>query len=50
MRISRGFHLPMEIIVDSKTVDIKVKIVNSFKLSGVTIDNKLIFSEHCSNI
>ena len=47
---NKRIKLPMEIIVDSKTVDIKVKVVNSFKLLGVTIDNKLTFSEHCSNI
>ena len=46
---NKRIKLPMEIIVDSKTVDIKVKVVNNFKLLlitidiGVTIDNKLTF-------
>ena len=47
--------LPNEIfvntkIVNSKIVETKVRVVSSFKLLGVTIDNKLNFSEHCSNI
>jgi ribonucleases P/MRP protein subunit RPP40 len=47
--------LPNEITVDTKLVndkneDIKVSVVNSFKLLGVTIDNKLNFTEHCSNL
>ena len=47
--------LPKEITVGSKLVndkneDIKVSVVNSFKLLGVTIDNKLNFTEHCSNL
>jgi hypothetical protein len=47
--------LPKEITVGTKLVndkieDIKVSVVNSFKLLGVTIDNKLIFTEHCSNL
>ena len=37
-------------IVNNKTVDINVNVVTSFKLLGVTLDNKLTFSEHCSNI
>ena len=46
---------PKEIIIDTKivnnkTVDIKVSVVTSFKLLGVTLDNKLTFIEHCSNI
>ena len=47
--------LPNEIVVGSKIVnnkqeDIKVTVVTSFKLLGVTIDNKLTFIEHCSNL
>jgi hypothetical protein len=47
--------LPMEITVGTKLVndkneDIKVSVVNSFKLLVVTIDNKLNFTEHCSNL
>ena len=47
--------LPTEIlvntkIVNGKIVETKVRVVSSFKLLGVTIDNKLNFSEHCSNI
>jgi hypothetical protein len=47
--------LPKEITVGTKLVndkkeDIKVSVVNSFKLLGVTIDNKLNFTEHCSNL
>jgi hypothetical protein len=47
--------LPKEIVVGSKAVndkceEIKVSVVNSFKLLGVTIDNKLTFVEHCSNL
>ena len=47
--------LPKEITVGSKLVndkseDIKVSVVDSFKLLGVTIDNKLNFGEHCSNL
>ena len=47
--------LPNEIfvnikIVNGKIVETKVRVVSSFKLLGVTIDNKLNFSEHCSNI
>jgi hypothetical protein len=47
--------LPKEITVGTKLVndkneDIKVSVVNSFKLFGVTIDNKLNFTEHCSNL
>ena len=47
--------LPNEIlvntkIVENKIVETKVSVVSSFKLLGVTLDNKLTFSEHCSNI
>ena len=43
--------LPTEItIVNNKSVDIKVGVVTSFKLLGITIDNKLTFLEHCSII
>ena len=47
--------LPNEIfvntkIVNGKIVETKVRVVSSFKLLGVTIDKKLNFSEHCSNI
>jgi hypothetical protein len=47
--------LPKEITVGTKLVndkkeDITVSVVNSFKLLGVTIDNKLNFTEHCSNL
>ena len=47
--------LPNEIFVNTKIVygkivEAKVRVVSSFKLLGVTIDNKLNFSEHCSNI
>ena len=38
--------LPVEIEVDNNMV----KVVKSFKLLGVTTDNKLNFTEHCSNI
>jgi hypothetical protein len=46
--------LPKEIAISSKianneTVDLKVNVVTSFKLLGVTLDNKLTFTEHCSN-
>jgi len=52
---NRRVKLPKEITVDSKNVnnkliEIKVSVVTSFKLLGVTIDNKLTFTEHCSNI
>jgi len=36
--------------VNDKKEDIKVSVVNSFKLLGVTIDKKLNFTEHCSNL
>ena len=41
---------PKEIIIDTKivnnkTVDIKVSVVTSFKLLGVTLDNKLIYNK-----
>ena len=47
--------LPKEINLGTKTennkpVDINVCVVTSFKLLGVTLDNKLTFTEHCSNI
>jgi hypothetical protein len=47
--------LPKEIAISSKivnneTVDINVNVVTSFKLLGVTLDNKLTFTEHCSNL
>ena len=50
---NRRVKLPKEITVDSKNVnnkliEIKVSVVTSFKLLGVTIDNKLTFTEHCS--
>jgi hypothetical protein len=52
---NRRVKLPKEITVDSKNVnnkliEIKVSVVTSFKLLGVTIDNKLTFTEHCSNV
>ena len=36
--------------VNDKCEEIKVSVVNSFKLLGVTLDNKLTFVEHCSNL
>ena len=47
--------LPNEILVNTKIVNdkivkTKVRVVSSFKLLRATIDNKLNFSEHCSNI
>ena len=47
--------LPKEIRVgtkfeNNKILDINVSVVTSFKLLGVTLDNKLTFLEHCSNI
>ena len=47
--------IPKEIRVgtkfeNNKIVDINVSVVTSFKLLGVTLDNKLNFSEYCSNI
>jgi hypothetical protein len=52
---NRRVKLPKEISVDSKNVnnkliEIQVSVVTSFKLLGVKIDNKLTFTEHCSNI
>ncbi len=52
---NRRVKLSKEITVDSKNVnnkliEIKVNVVTSFKLLGVTIDKKLTFTEHCSNI
>ncbi len=48
---NRRVKLPKEITVDSKNInnkliEIKVNVVTSFKLLGVTIDNKLTFTEH----
>ena len=37
-------------IIEGKEVISKVEVVNSFKLLGVILDNKLNFSEHCSNL
>jgi hypothetical protein len=37
-------------LVNDKIEDIKVSVVDSFKLLGVSIDNKLNFTEHCSNL
>ncbi len=37
-------------MVNDKSEDIKVSVVDSYKLLGVTIDNKLNFGEHCSNL
>ena len=52
---NKRIKVPNEITVSSKIennelIEIKVKVVTSFKLLGVTIDNKLTFSDHCSNI
>ena len=52
---NKRIKLPLEIIVDSKKndnkiVEIKVNVVKNFKLLGITIDNKLNFLEHCSNM
>jgi hypothetical protein len=52
---SKRVKLPKEITVGTKLVndkneDIKVSVVNSFKLLGITIDNKLNFTGHCSNL
>jgi hypothetical protein len=43
---------PNEIAVcqDINGKDIQVNVVNNFKLLGLTIDNKLNFSEHVSNV
>ena len=38
--------LPSEIEVDGNLI----KTVDNFKLLGVTLDNKLNFSTHCSNL
>ena len=43
---NKRIKLPKEIIVDG----VKVQVVESFKLLGVTIDNKLNFLQHASNI
>ena len=37
-------------IENNKIVDINLSVITIFKLLGVTLDNKLNFSEHCSNI
>ena len=46
--------IPKEIRVgtkfDNKIVDFNESVVTSFKLLGVTLDNKLTFLEPCSNI
>ena len=52
---NRRVKLPKEIIVFDKIVNnkkliIKVEVVETFKLLGVTLDNKLNFLEHCSNL
>jgi len=39
--------LPDEISINPQII---VKVVKTFKLLGVTIDNKLNFTEHCSNL
>jgi hypothetical protein len=50
---NKGVKLPSEIVVkqkiNNKEVEANVKVVDSFRLLGVTLDNKLNFSEHCSN-
>jgi hypothetical protein len=47
---NKRINLPKEIAVckDINGTDIQVSVVNSFKLLGVTIDNKLNFSDHVS--
>ena len=51
---NRRVKLPSEIsikqVINNKTVEVSVKVVNSFRLPGVTLDHKLNFSEHCSNL
>jgi MinD superfamily P-loop ATPase len=52
---NRRLKLPSKIIVNKQTIKgvehiSKVEVVNSFKLLGVTIDTKLNFTEHCSNL
>ena len=49
---NRRVKLPNEKTVckDINGKDIQVNFVNNFKLQGVTIDNKLNFSEHVSNV
>ena len=50
---NKRIKLPLEIIVDSKKnnkiVEIKVHVVNNFKLLGITIDNKFNFLENKKN-
>ena len=43
---NKRVQLPNEIVVDGNVV----KVIKSFKLLGVTLDNKLNFAEHCSNV
>jgi hypothetical protein len=43
---NKRVNLPNEIIIDGNVV----RVVKSFKLLGVTIDNGLNFSEHSSNV
>ena len=48
---NKRIKLPTEISINSNSaVIINVKVIDSFKLLGVTLDNKLNFSEHCSNL
>ena len=51
---NRRVKLPSEIsvkqLINNNIVEVSVKVVNSFRLLGVTLDNKLNFSEHCSNL
>jgi hypothetical protein len=49
---NKRIKLPKEIAVckDINGKDIQVSVVNNFKLLGVTIDNKLNFSDHVSNV
>ena len=54
-KTNKRVKLPTEITISSKivnneTVDINVNVVTSFKLLEVTLDNKLTFTEHCSNL
>ena len=48
---NKRIKLPTEITINSNnTVRVSVKVIESFKLLGVTLDNKLNFSEHCTNL